>query len=65
MLELVSATALSESGEGFAISAAFGSVARSTAEALSELRRCAGGQFDPEVVAAFDRVLAARAAVTA
>ncbi len=33
------------------------SVARSTSEALAELRRCAGTQFDPRVVAAIDRVL--------
>jgi HD-GYP domain-containing protein (c-di-GMP phosphodiesterase class II) len=31
-------------------------------EARAELRRCAGGQFDAEVVAAFDRVIAAQAA---
>jgi HD-GYP domain-containing protein (c-di-GMP phosphodiesterase class II) len=28
-------------------------------EALAELRRCAGSQFDPGVVAAFEAVLAA------
>ncbi len=30
-------------------------------DALAELRRCAGTQFDPQVVAAFERVLADRA----
>jgi diguanylate cyclase (GGDEF)-like protein len=34
--------------------------ARSTEEAFAELRRCAGGQFDPLVVDAFATVLAAR-----
>jgi HD-GYP domain-containing protein (c-di-GMP phosphodiesterase class II) len=29
----------------------------STEEALAELRRCAGAQFDAAVVAAFERVL--------
>jgi two-component system, cell cycle response regulator len=33
--------------------------ARSSAEALAELERCAGTQFDPAVVAAFRRTLAA------
>jgi HD-GYP domain-containing protein (c-di-GMP phosphodiesterase class II) len=32
---------------------------RSAAEALAELRRCAGAQFDPVVVAALERVAAA------
>jgi HD-GYP domain-containing protein (c-di-GMP phosphodiesterase class II) len=32
-------------------------VRRSSAAALAELHRCAGTQFDPEVVAAFARVL--------
>jgi diguanylate cyclase (GGDEF)-like protein len=32
--------------------------ARPEAEALAELRRCAGHQFDPHVVAAFERVVA-------
>jgi response regulator RpfG family c-di-GMP phosphodiesterase len=36
------------------------SESRSTDEALAELRRCAGGQFDPRVVDAFATVLAAR-----
>ncbi len=30
------------------------------ADALAELRRCAGTQFDPAVVAAFERVIARR-----
>jgi HD-GYP domain-containing protein (c-di-GMP phosphodiesterase class II) len=38
------------------------SVAMVPARALEELRRGAGTQFDPQVVAAFDRVLVARAA---
>ena len=33
--------------------------ARSAEEALHELRRCAGSQFDPAVVAALETVLAA------
>jgi diguanylate cyclase (GGDEF)-like protein len=36
--------------------------ARTAAEAVMELRRCAGRQFDPGVVAAFEKVLVARAA---
>ncbi|HEX4930402.1 MAG TPA: HD domain-containing phosphohydrolase, partial [Gaiellaceae bacterium] len=32
---------------------------RSAADALAELRRCAGAQFDPVVVAALERVAAA------
>ena len=36
--------------------------ALSEAEALAELRRCAGTQFDPRVVAAIDRLVGARAA---
>ena len=32
---------------------------RSAAEAMAELHRCAGAQFDPTVVAAFAAVLAA------
>jgi HD-GYP domain-containing protein (c-di-GMP phosphodiesterase class II) len=32
---------------------------RSAAAAMAELRRCAGAQFDPMVVAAFDAALAA------
>jgi two-component system cell cycle response regulator len=35
----------------------------SEADALAELRRCAGTQFDPAVVAAFERVLARHAAL--
>jgi diguanylate cyclase (GGDEF)-like protein len=34
-------------------------------EAIAELRRCAGRQFDPGVVAAFERVVAERGAVVA
>ena len=34
---------------------------RSEADALGELRRCAGTQFDPSVVAAFERIVARRA----
>jgi two-component system cell cycle response regulator len=34
---------------------------KTVADALAELRRCAGGQFDPSVVATFDAVLAERA----
>jgi len=37
------------------------SVARSTQEALAELARCAGSQFDPEVVRALTAVIAAGA----
>ena len=33
----------------------------SETDALAELRRCAGTQFDPAVVAAFERVIARRA----
>ena len=36
---------------------------RSESDALAELRRCAGTQFDPTVVAAFERVIARRAAL--
>jgi HD-GYP domain-containing protein (c-di-GMP phosphodiesterase class II) len=32
----------------------------SEADALTELRRCAGTQFDPSVVAAFERVISRR-----
>jgi two-component system cell cycle response regulator len=35
--------------------------ARSPQQALAELRRCAGEQFDPAVVAAFEAVVAAKA----
>jgi diguanylate cyclase (GGDEF)-like protein len=34
---------------------------KTTAEALAELRRCAGSQFDPDIVDIFARVLAERA----
>jgi HD-GYP domain-containing protein (c-di-GMP phosphodiesterase class II) len=36
--------------------------ARSAEDALEELRRCAGSQFDPSVVAALEHVLAAEGA---
>jgi len=36
--------------------------AMSEADAMAELRRCAGHQFDPSVVAAFERVIGARRA---
>jgi hypothetical protein len=36
--------------------------ARSSAEAMAELRRCAGTQFDPQVVAAFAAAFVARQA---
>jgi diguanylate cyclase (GGDEF)-like protein len=39
--------------------------ARSSEEAIEELRRCAGTQFDPEVVEAFCEVLEAKAASAA
>ena len=32
--------------------------ARTSEEALTELRRCAGAQFDPQVVDALERTLA-------
>ncbi|MEA2493092.1 MAG: hypothetical protein QOJ29_1003 [Thermoleophilaceae bacterium] len=34
---------------------------KSTAEALAELRRCAGAQFDPAIVTTFEQVIAERA----
>jgi diguanylate cyclase (GGDEF)-like protein len=37
--------------------------ARTTDDALAEIRRCAGTQFDPRVVAIFEQVLAERAQV--
>ncbi len=37
--------------------------ARSHHEALDELRQCAGTQFDPDIVAAFDATIAAEASV--
>jgi two-component system, cell cycle response regulator len=36
---------------------------KTTGEALAELRRCAGAQFDPVVVTVFEQVIAARAQV--
>jgi diguanylate cyclase (GGDEF)-like protein len=36
------------------------STPRTTAEAVQEINRCAGGQFDPAVVAAFDRMMTER-----
>jgi HD-GYP domain-containing protein (c-di-GMP phosphodiesterase class II) len=39
--------------------------ARSCSDALSELHRCAGSQFDPAIVRSLDRVLAAGAVATA
>ena len=38
---------------------------RSAAEAMEELQRCAGAQFDPAVVAAFAAVLAAEVSADA
>jgi diguanylate cyclase (GGDEF)-like protein len=37
------------------------SEAKTTADALAELRRCAGTQFDPDIVPIFEQVLGARA----
>ena len=37
------------------------SPAKTTAEALAEVRRCSGSQFDPEIVAVFEQVLSDRA----
>jgi HD-GYP domain-containing protein (c-di-GMP phosphodiesterase class II) len=37
--------------------------ARSTNDAVTELKRCSGSQFDPVVVEAFDQVFADRLAV--
>ena len=37
------------------------SAAMTTGEALEELRRCAGSQFDPAIVAVFEQVIAERA----
>jgi diguanylate cyclase (GGDEF)-like protein len=37
------------------------SASRTTAEALAELRRCAGTQFDPDIVTMFEQVIAERA----
>jgi two-component system cell cycle response regulator len=39
------------------------SVSKTTGEALAELHRCAGTQFDPAVVSSFDHVIAERAQV--
>jgi diguanylate cyclase (GGDEF)-like protein len=39
------------------------SPARTTGEALAELRRCAGTQFDPAIVSTFEQIIAERARV--
>jgi diguanylate cyclase (GGDEF)-like protein len=41
------------------------SAARTTADALEELRRCAGSQFDPEIVGVFCKLLESRQVVAA
>ena len=37
------------------------SPSKTTGEALAELHRCAGAQFDPAIVTTFDRIIAERA----
>jgi HD-GYP domain-containing protein (c-di-GMP phosphodiesterase class II) len=37
------------------------SPSKSTDEAIAELRRCAGTQFDPAIVSTFERIIAGRA----
>ena len=37
------------------------SASKTTAEALVELRRCSGAQFDPAIVPVFEQLIAARA----
>ena len=58
------AAALSEDGDAFQIGGSYGSAklgggARSVDEALAELRRCAGTQFDPRIVEVFTSVAVA------
>jgi HD-GYP domain-containing protein (c-di-GMP phosphodiesterase class II) len=41
------------------------SAARTTLDALEELRRCAGSQFDPEIVGVFCKLLESQEVVAA